>query len=104
VSDGRLQIEFERSGGFAGVALRKSVDAGDLPPAEAEELRTLVERALPGLAESSPGPGPGKPDRFQYDLTVTIDDRVYRVTLGEAELPDDAKPLVDKLLVLARQR
>jgi hypothetical protein len=105
VSDGRLQIEFERSGGFAGVALRKSVDAGDLPPAEAEELRALVERAdLPGLAESSPGPGPGRPDRFQYDLKVALDDRVYQVTVGEAELPDRVRPLVDKLLALARQR
>jgi hypothetical protein len=104
VSDGRLQIEFERSGGFAGVALRKSVDAGDLPPAEAEELRALVERALPELAETSRGPGPGRPDRFQYDLTVALDDRVYRVTLGEAELPDRVRPLVDKLLALARQR
>jgi hypothetical protein len=105
VSDGRLQIEFERSGGFAGVALRKSVDAGDLPPAEAKELRALVDRAdLPGLAASPRGPGPGRPDRFQYDLTVRVDDRRYQVTLGEADLPESVRPLVDKLLALARRR
>ena len=103
MSDGRLQIEFERSGGFAGVALRKSVDAGDLPPAEAEELRALVERALPELAETSRGPGPGRPDRFQYDLTVALDDRRYQMTVGEADLPESLRPLVDKLLTLARR-
>lgn len=104
MSDGRLQIEFERSGGFAGVALRKSVDAGDLPQAEADELRNLVERAdIPALAERSPGPGPGRPDRFQYDLTVTLDDRRYQVTMGETDLPESLRPLVDKLLTLARR-
>jgi hypothetical protein len=104
VSDGRLQIEFERSGGVAGVALRKSVDAGDLPQPEAEELRNLVERAdIPALAERSRGPGPGRPDRFQYDLTVTLDDRRYQMTVGEADLPESLRPLVDKLLTLARR-
>lgn len=103
MTDGKLQIEFERSGGFAGISLKKSVDAAGLPEAEARELRELVERAdLAGVSER-PGPGPGRPDRFQYDIAVNIDDRRYRVTVGEADLPDSAKPLVEKLLVLARR-
>ncbi|MGH2767239.1 MAG: protealysin inhibitor emfourin [Actinomycetota bacterium] len=98
----RVKIEFQRSGGFAGTTLATSVDAGDLPQTEAEELGELVERAdLPALSERPRRPG--GPDRFQYDLAVTLGDRRYQVTVGEAEVPETLRPLLDRLLELARR-
>jgi hypothetical protein len=105
VSDRPLQIEFQRSGGVAGAILTTTVDARELREADAAELTELVGRAdIPALAESAGGPGAGRPDRFQYDLSITIDDRRYEVSLGEAEVPETLRPLLDRLLELARRR
>jgi hypothetical protein len=61
---------------------------------ERADLQTLANRP----------PGPGTPDRFQYDLAVTFEDRRYEVNLGETEVPETARPLLDRLTELARQR
>ena len=98
-----MRIEFQRSGGYAGTVLATSIDTGELPDPQAEELTQLVERAdLPALAGRPRAPG--APDRFQYDLAVTLEDDRYEVTLGEAEVPETARPLLDRLVELARQR
>ena len=105
MTDDRLQIEFQRSGGVTGIPIEKTVDAGELPPAEAEELCRLVDRAdLPSMAQRAGGPPGGRPDRFQYDLAVTMGDRQYRVTVHEPDIPANMKPLIDRLNDLARRR
>jgi hypothetical protein len=105
VADDRLHIEFQRSGGVTGIPLEKTVDTGELPPAEAEELGRLVDRAdLESMARRSGGPPGGRPDRFQYDLAVTMGDRRYQVTVHEPDIPDNVKPLIDRLNDLARRR
>jgi hypothetical protein len=105
VPDRQLHIDFQRSGGFTGITLSTSVDAGELPPGEAEELANLVDQAnLPALAEAGEGPRPGGPDRFQYDLTVTRDESRYQVSVGETDVPDSLRPLLNRLLDLARRR
>lgn len=105
MGDRDLQIEFQRSGGFAGAVLATSVDARDLPPDEAEELASLVERAdLATLAGRAPDPRAGRPDRFQYDLAVTLGQRRFEVTLGDTDVPETLRPLLDRLLELARRR
>ena len=59
-----FRIEFERSGGVAGISQRATIDSTQLDPAKAAELDKLL-----AAAESAPG-GPGGPDRFQYDLKI----------------------------------
>jgi hypothetical protein len=99
----RMRIDFQRSGGYAGITLATSVDSGQLTDVEAGELVELVDRAdLPALAERPRRAG--GPDRFQYDLTVTLEDRRYEVTLGDDEVPETARPLLDRLMELARRR
>ena len=105
MTDPRVRVELQRSGGVTGIPLKASVDTRDLEEPEAQELRALVDRAdVPALAERSSGPGPGQPDRFEYELTVTIDDRPYQIRLGETEVTEKAKPLIQRLLDLARRR
>jgi hypothetical protein len=99
-----LHIEFERSGGFAGVVLRTSVDSSELPREEAAELEALVARAsLPGLAARSGG-SPPAPDRFQYVLTILRDGRTQRIRFSERDVTPELRPLLDRLLDLARRR
>lgn len=100
----RLHIEFERSGGFAGVTLRASIDSSKLPPKEAAELEALVKRAnLPALAARS-RESRADPDRFQYALTVVCDDHTQQLRLGEREVTAELRPLLNRLLDLARRR
>ena len=39
-----FRIEFERSGGFAGVSLKTSVDSRAIPPDEVREFDELLDR------------------------------------------------------------
>jgi hypothetical protein len=92
-----FRIEFERSGGFAGVSLRTAVDSQKLDPAKAAELEGLL-----GSVEEAPAGGPGGADRFQYDLKITQGGRQSAVTLRDGSLTDQQRRLVDVLTELAR--
>jgi hypothetical protein len=39
----------------------------------------------------------GAPDRFQYDLTVVGDDGRHTVRLGERDVDEPLRPLIDRL-------
>jgi hypothetical protein len=102
VTGERVRVELERSGGFAGVTLRASLDTAELPAAEADAVRRLVDRAdLDALARRPPAPT-RMPDRFQYDLTVTRDDRRQHLSVGEAAVTPELRPLLDHLMRRAR--
>lgn len=99
-----LKIDFKRSGGFAGVELTTCVDADELSEDESEDVRAMVERLdLDGMPRGT-GPGPGVADRFVYELKIEHGDRTVDVCLGEAELPEDLKPLVRDLEKRAKKR
>ena len=96
-----LRIEFRRSGGFAGLTIGTEVDTGELPPEEArvfERLAESLERS--GVGDSPP---PGKPDRFQYELTITRGGKSRRFQLAEQELTPEARELVNLLVERARR-
>ena len=96
-----LRIEFRRSGGFAGLTIGTEVDTAELPPEEArvfERLAESLERS--GVGDSPP---PGKPDRFQYELTITRGGKSRRFQLAEQELTPEARELVNLLVERARR-
>ncbi|MDP8992656.1 MAG: hypothetical protein M3N31_06350 [Actinomycetota bacterium] len=92
-----LHIELARSGGFAGITVRSSLDTGDLPPDEAARIEALFEQAdlaaLPG-----PGPRPGAVDRFQYDLIVTRGEERRHVSVGEKDVTPALRQLIDEVM------
>ena len=97
-----LRIEFQRSGGFAGLTMGTTVDTADLPPEDARTYERLVESLeRSGVGDSPP---PGKPDRFQYELTVTRGKDSRRFQLAEQELTPEVRELVSLLVERARQR
>jgi hypothetical protein len=94
----RIRIEVERSGGFAGVSRRASVDTSTLPPDEAAKIAELVGRVDFGaLTATATGP-PRAPDRFQYDLDIRQGGQHHRLTLGERALTPELRALLDHVL------
>ena len=98
MSEQKVRLEFERSGGPAAFTLGTSVDDDELSDEELTELERLIEETGPRPAER------GRVDRFQYDLTITRGDDVTHLVLGEDELATPVlKALRDRLLDRARR-
>ncbi len=90
-----MRISLERTGGFAGISKRVTVDTNNLAPEEAKQLPCLLETAdffnLPATITT-----PSKErDRFQYTLTVEDSDRQHTVTVSEAALPATLRSLIE---------
>jgi hypothetical protein len=100
----QAHIAFERSGGFTGISVHTDVDTAELSEAEAAEYRSMLTDLDLSALERPALERAGQPDRYQYDLSVQQGDRVYRMTYGETELPDELRPLVDKLTKRATRR
>jgi hypothetical protein len=98
VSEEPIRIDLVRSGGFAGISQRASVDTGKLPPEEAARVAKLVRAVdFDALAGVATGP-PRAPDRFQYDLDVQQGGRHHHLTLGERSVPPELRALIDHLM------
>ncbi|MGH2773525.1 MAG: protealysin inhibitor emfourin [Actinomycetota bacterium] len=98
----QVRVEFQRSGGFAGMTMKATVDTAELSEEEARVLREMVEKVdwdRAGQNKTMPTRGA---DRFQYDFVVTRGERCYELTLPEAAVPDELKPLVERMTELAR--
>jgi hypothetical protein len=99
-----MRIDFERSGGFAGMRLSATVDSHSLDEAEISRLEQEIEEAsffeLPAQIKTPAGGA----DRFQYRITVAINDQETTVEVDEAALPDSLRPLVKHLERLIRTR
>jgi hypothetical protein len=98
-----MRIDLVRTGGFAGVRRQLSVDTSQLPPDQAERVVELADRShLDALAAQTSTAG--VPDEFQYDLTVTREDRQYHIRLSESAVPAELRSLIDLLFRLTRRR
>lgn len=92
-----MRVTLERSGGFAGITLNKTLDAGSLSADESHHLQALLAAArffeLPELIPSEP-----QPDRFQYRIVIEQDGKAHGVTLSEQALSRELKTLVEWLM------
>jgi hypothetical protein len=96
-----MNIDFLRTGGFAGMRLAASVSTNALPEDQATHLKQLIGKAgffdLPErLVPVSPGP-----DRFEYKVTITDQSKAHSVEVHEAAAPESLRPLLDYLTTLA---
>jgi len=97
-----MRITFTRSGGFAGVRLRATVNEGELPAEAAAHLRQLVEEAdcfqLPGKIVADRK----QPDRFQYELFIDDGERRNSILVDEEAVTPALLPLLEWLTDVAR--
>ena len=97
-----MKISYRRTGGFAGMILSYNIDVDDLPPEEADELGRLISAAdffkLPfEIRSETPGA-----DQFEYTLTIETDEVQHTVKFGDAAMPENLWPLVNKIRLLSR--
>lgn len=91
-----LRLTLVRTGGFAAIRRTFTVDAATLPPAERDELDSLVTAAkVFDLPDDLTGGRPGQPDQFIYALTAEAGSRRHTVRFGETGAPDSLLALVD---------
>ena len=99
-----MRIDFQRTGGFAGLTLRKTFDSASLPTDRQRELEQLLETSgffdLPHELHSAEPSA----DRFQYRLTVERGGRSHTVRAAEATAPDALRPLLDWLTAASREK
>ncbi len=97
-----MQIEFVRSGGFAGINLVARVNLEKLAPDEAAALEQKINDAgffdLPAQIK----PASRGADLFEYSLTVSSPPRTHTVVVSETVVPEKLRPLIDHLTALAR--
>lgn len=85
------RIALERSGGFVNVTLRADLPTEALTPHERAGVDALLRRP------AAQGAIAGAPDRYQYDLTVRSGARQHHVRLGEHEIDERLRPLIQRL-------
>src|SRR5262245_50688243 len=91
-----MRIHFERSGGLAAPAMRRTctIDTQTLPENEARELIGLVESA--GIL-NAPAPSSASAagrDMFHYRLTVEDGSREQTISVSETDMPEPLRRLV----------
>jgi hypothetical protein len=100
-----LRIQWERTGGFAGMRIAATMDSESLSLEHARQLRELIEAAgFFELPEEMAGPvGLGGADRFLYTLTVEMEGRRHTVHTSEAAAPPEVRSLILWLTRAARK-
>ncbi len=97
-----MKIDFERTGGFAGMKLQTTIRTETLSPEQAAELHALVAAAdffrLPAVIVT-PGPAP---DQFHYRVTVTEGLRRHTIQTTDSAAPAALRSLLERLAALAR--
>lgn len=88
-----MRVHVTRRGGLAGVALHASLDTDQLPPSEAAR----AEAALRALPWGRPLAEPAGADRFHYEVVTVEGGRERHLNLGEHEIPQSLRPLLELL-------
>lgn len=97
-----MHIQFERTGGFAGMRLAVELTEDDLSEDELKALQTALQQAdFFELPQKSTGGG--QPDRFIYQITIESEARSHTIEMGEGDIPEKVQPLIQQLNLLARQ-
>ena len=91
-----MQIQFERTGGFANIRFAGNFDLDSMPEEIASQLKQLLEEVdFPSLPEQLPG-NPAIPDQFHYSITVTTQSWQHTVITSDQAAPRIASPAFAK--------
>ena len=98
-----MQIQFERSGGFAGIKQQYCVALDSLPEEERRKVMGLIADAgFFDLPSTLPKGTPGA-DQFQYKISVDSDQGTHEVQVDQSAVPAGLQPLIAWLQAAARK-
>ena len=99
-----MHIQFERSGGFAGMRLTATIDSERLSSDDAATLRDLIAAArffdLPAKSEKAATGA----DRFHYKVIAEMDARRHTIEIDESVVPSSLRPLLNWLTEKAKSQ
>ena len=98
----QFHIDFERSGGFAGISTRVEMDSRELAHGEAEELKRLIVHSGFFEAVAFSNKFVHMPDQFQYNITIEHMGKKRTLELSDGSVPDLFRPLINYLVRAAR--
>ena len=97
-----MRINFERTGGFAGMRLSATIDTAALPADQASALQGAIDAAhFFDLPAQIPAP-PQVADQFHYHVTIEAEGKRHTVDAGEASGSPALQELHQQLTSLAR--
>ena len=94
-----MKINFERSGGFAGISAAVTVDYNSLSFDERNRLKSMVDDAnFFKLSQDSPLPERGA-DYFKYKITIEDEENKasHTIKTNDITMPSELRPLVKYL-------
>jgi len=98
------QIQFERTGGFAGIRFAADIKMDDLPKDQAQQIIQLLdEMNFDKLPEQIVG-NPKVADGFNYSITVVSEKQQHTVTTSDTAAPQKMEPLLEILTQIAIQK
>jgi len=110
-----MQVEFERSGGFANAVLAARVNTDSrtvvfgaahaeraLSDGEARQIEERIRAANLSAAARHSAQTSSPADQFQYRLVVESPAGQQEIVVPESEVQPNLQPLIDLLLRLAR--
>ena len=98
------RIQFERTGGFAGIRFAADFELDDLPKEQAHQILELLdEMDFNELPEKILGSQPVA-DGFSYSITVVTEKRQQTVTTSDTSAPKKMEPLLEILTQIAKQQ
>ena len=98
------RIQFERTGGFAGIRFAADFKPDDLPDEQSKELFDLLDDLdFDKLPEEMLGDATVA-DGFTYSITVKTRKRSHTVVTGETSAPEKMQDLLQLLTRIARNQ
>lgn len=100
MADVHVRADLVRSGGFAGLTRRSSLDTGTMAAADAQQLRDLVaglDLGSLGRPTHTAPTQPPVPDGYTYDLSIVRGPDRVRVQLDERSVAAELRPLIQFL-------
>ena len=98
------RIQFERTGGFAGMRIARDIKLDDLPEDQAQAISELLDdldfEELPEQIMNEQGMS----DQFTYKITVETKKGKHTVVTGDSSAPEKLQELIQLLNRLARRR
>jgi hypothetical protein len=96
-------IQYERSGGFAGMVQRAVIDSDQLDPQERQQLQGLLAQADFFNPARAGGGGASRSDQMHYSLKIKDGAQERAVELDEDQVPPEWQALLQQVGLLARR-
>lgn len=100
----RIYIQYERSGGFAGITTKIEFVSDSLPAAEVEQLEQMIVESDFLKFHANDSTRENATDQFSYKLTIEYNNERNTVELSETTIPESFRPLFNYLNQKARSR